>query len=111
MLRCRLIASLQRTVSTPPLVDFSRASHLDLFEQPARGFFQHPARPKPDSIFHERDLCLRQRCSKFACPNYINQLASHTKYRVRSRIFAQPNVELRTSTIKLERLTSNVERP
>src|SRR5688572_31100089 len=43
MLRCRSIASLQRTVSTPPLVDFSRASHLDLFEQPARGFFQHPA--------------------------------------------------------------------
>jgi hypothetical protein len=23
----------------PPLVDFSRASPLDLFEQPARGFF------------------------------------------------------------------------
>ena len=39
MLRCRSIASLQRTVSTPPLVDISRASHLDLFEQPARGFF------------------------------------------------------------------------
>ena len=36
MLRCRSIASLQRTVSTPPLVDFSRAAHLDLFEQPAR---------------------------------------------------------------------------
>jgi hypothetical protein len=35
----RSIASLQRTVSTPPLVDFSRASPLDLFEQPARGFF------------------------------------------------------------------------
>jgi len=35
MLRCRSIASLQRTVSTPPLVDFSPASHLDLFEQPA----------------------------------------------------------------------------
>jgi hypothetical protein len=45
MLRCRSIASLQCTVSTPPLVDFSRASHLDLFEQPAGGFFQHPARP------------------------------------------------------------------
>ena len=42
MLRCRSIASLQRTVSTPPLVDFSRASHLDLFEQPARGFFSAP---------------------------------------------------------------------
>jgi hypothetical protein len=38
MLRYRSIASLQRTVSTSPLVDFSRASHLDLFEQPARGF-------------------------------------------------------------------------
>jgi hypothetical protein len=43
MLRYRSIASLQRTVSTPPLVDFLRALHLDLFEQPARGFFQHPA--------------------------------------------------------------------
>jgi hypothetical protein len=43
MLRYRSIASLQRTVSTPPLVDFSRALHLDLFEQPARGFFQRPA--------------------------------------------------------------------
>jgi hypothetical protein len=41
MLRCCSIASLQRTVSTPSLVDFSRASHLDLFEQPAGGFFQH----------------------------------------------------------------------
>jgi hypothetical protein len=40
MLRCRSIASLRRTVSTPPFVDFSRASPLDLFEQPARGFFQ-----------------------------------------------------------------------
>jgi hypothetical protein len=41
MLRCRSIASLQRTLSTSPRVDFSRASHLDLFEQPAGGFFQH----------------------------------------------------------------------
>ena len=41
--RYRSIASLQRTRSTPPLVEFSRASPLDLFEQPARGFFQHPA--------------------------------------------------------------------
>jgi hypothetical protein len=39
MLRCRSIASLQRTVSTSPLVDFSRALHLNLFEQPARDFF------------------------------------------------------------------------
>ena len=43
MLRCRSTVSLQRTVSTPPLVDFSRASPLDLFEQPARGLFQQPA--------------------------------------------------------------------
>jgi hypothetical protein len=42
MLRCRSIASLQRSVSMSPLVDFSRAPPLDLFEQPARGFFQHP---------------------------------------------------------------------
>src|SRR5688572_8814136 len=39
MLRCRSLASLQRTASTPSVVDFSRASHLDLFEQPARAFF------------------------------------------------------------------------
>jgi hypothetical protein len=39
MLRCRSNASLQRTVSTLPLFDFSRVLHLDLFEQPARGFF------------------------------------------------------------------------
>jgi hypothetical protein len=45
MLRCRSIASLQRTVSTPPLVDFSRASPLDLFEQPERGFFRYPDSP------------------------------------------------------------------
>jgi hypothetical protein len=35
----RSIASLQRTVSTPQLVDFSRASLLDLFEQPATRVF------------------------------------------------------------------------
>src|SRR5688572_1306175 len=52
MLRCRSIASLQRTVSTPPLVDFSRASPLDLFQQPARAFFQQPARL--GSLFHRR---------------------------------------------------------
>jgi peroxiredoxin len=44
MLRYRSIASLRRTVSTPPLVDSSRALPLDLFEQPAGGFFQHSAR-------------------------------------------------------------------
>jgi hypothetical protein len=43
MLRCRSIASLRRTVSTPSLVDFSGASPLDLFEQSARGFIQHAA--------------------------------------------------------------------
>jgi hypothetical protein len=43
MLRCRSIVSLRRTVSTPPLVDFSRASRLDLFEQPATTVFQQPA--------------------------------------------------------------------
>jgi hypothetical protein len=39
----RSIASLQRTVSTPPLAKSSRASPLDLFEQPARVIFQQPA--------------------------------------------------------------------
>jgi hypothetical protein len=39
----RSITSLQRTVSTPPLVDFSRASPLDLFEQPAKRLFSSVA--------------------------------------------------------------------
>jgi hypothetical protein len=52
LLRCRSIASLQRTVSTPPLVDFSRASHLDLFEQPARAFFGSPARAVFERTLH-----------------------------------------------------------
>jgi hypothetical protein len=40
MLRCYStdVASMYKT-STPPLVDFSRALPLDLFEQHARGFF------------------------------------------------------------------------
>jgi len=38
MLRCRSIASLQRTGSTPPLVDFSRASHLNLLSSLQEGF-------------------------------------------------------------------------
>jgi hypothetical protein len=36
----RSIASLQRIKNTPPLVDFSRASHLDLFEQHGIRIFQ-----------------------------------------------------------------------
>jgi hypothetical protein len=47
----RSIASLQRTVSTPPLVDFSRASPLDLFEQPARVFFQQPVKASKRAYF------------------------------------------------------------
>jgi hypothetical protein len=38
MLRCASIVSLQRAVSTPPLVDFARALPLDLLEQPASDF-------------------------------------------------------------------------
>jgi hypothetical protein len=49
MLRCAQIASLQRTVSTPPLVDFSHASPLDLFEQPASNFLSNLL--LPDFIF------------------------------------------------------------
>jgi hypothetical protein len=41
----RSIASLQRTLSTLPLVDFSRASRLDLFEQPARSCFLQQTTP------------------------------------------------------------------
>jgi hypothetical protein len=36
----RSISSLQRTVSTSPLVDISRASSSDLFEQPATRVFR-----------------------------------------------------------------------
>jgi len=39
MLRCRSIASLQRTVSTSPLVDFSRASPLDFLSSLQEAFF------------------------------------------------------------------------
>jgi hypothetical protein len=53
MLRCRSIASLQRTVSTSPLVDFSRASHLDLFEQPANRVF-----PRTVRQFHGTCKCV-----------------------------------------------------
>jgi len=34
LLRCARSPRSNVSVSTPPLVDFSRASHLDLFEQP-----------------------------------------------------------------------------
>jgi hypothetical protein len=65
MLRCRSIASLQRTGSMPSLVDFSRASLLDLFEQPARGCFQHPASLE---IFH------RQRQEKYSSAEWFQGL-------------------------------------
>jgi hypothetical protein len=39
LLSLRSIASLNVSVNTPPLVDFSRASHLDLFESRESGFF------------------------------------------------------------------------
>jgi hypothetical protein len=41
----------------PPLFDFSRALPLGLFEQPARDFFQHPAR----RIEHKNRLTSRHR--------------------------------------------------
>jgi hypothetical protein len=63
MLRCRSIASLQHTVSTLPLVDFSRALHLDLFEQPARGFFQHPASPDYSCSEEKLRQCVDRRVS------------------------------------------------
>jgi hypothetical protein len=37
----RSIVSLQRTVSTPPLAGFSRASPLNLFAQPAKRLVRH----------------------------------------------------------------------
>jgi hypothetical protein len=40
------------TVSTPPLVDFSRALPSDLFAQPARGFYQQPASESKSQISH-----------------------------------------------------------
>jgi hypothetical protein len=41
MLRCRLIASLQRTVSTPPLVDF-RAPRIWIFLSSLQEVFSGP---------------------------------------------------------------------
>jgi hypothetical protein len=40
LLRLRSIALLHR-ISKTPLIDFSRASHLDLFEQPEIRFFNN----------------------------------------------------------------------
>jgi hypothetical protein len=53
----RLIASLQRTASKPPLVDSSRASQLNLFEQPARLVFQYSVN------FVLVDSFVRQNCA------------------------------------------------
>ena len=52
--RCRSIVSLQRTGSTPPLVDLSRASPLDLFEQPAMAVTYRVALLCDDSILISR---------------------------------------------------------
>src|SRR2546428_10782941 len=40
LLRCARSPRSNVSVNTPPLVDFSRASHLDLFEQPGIIVFQ-----------------------------------------------------------------------
>jgi len=45
MLRCRSIASLQRTVSMPPLVDFSRASLWNFLSSLKEDFFRYPDSP------------------------------------------------------------------
>jgi len=41
LLRCARSPRSNVSVNTPPLVDFSRASHLDLFEQPEIRFFNN----------------------------------------------------------------------
>jgi hypothetical protein len=41
LLRCAQSPRSNVSVNTPPPVDFSRASHLDLFEQPGIIVFQH----------------------------------------------------------------------
>src|SRR5687768_8114257 len=50
MLRCSLIASLQRTVSTPPRVDF-RAPRIWIFLSSLQEFFQRTASIQADSIW------------------------------------------------------------
>jgi hypothetical protein len=45
LLRCARSPRSNVSVSTPPLVDFARASYLDLFEQPGITVFQQPANP------------------------------------------------------------------
>jgi hypothetical protein len=42
LLRCARSPRSNVSVNTPPLVDFSRASQLDLFEQPGIQIFQQP---------------------------------------------------------------------
>src|SRR5207244_7818259 len=47
LLRCARSPRSNVSINTPPLVDFSRASHLDLFEQPVIRVFQHPVEISP----------------------------------------------------------------
>jgi hypothetical protein len=44
LLRCAQSPRSSVSVNTPPLVDFSRASHVDLFEQPGIRVFQRPVK-------------------------------------------------------------------
>src|SRR5437870_10475288 len=57
LLRCAQSPRSNVSVNTPPLVDFSRASHLDLLEQPGIIVFQQalkmrPILPLPDHVQH-----------------------------------------------------------
>src|SRR5881628_214786 len=54
LLRCARSPRSNVSVNTPPLVDFSRASHLDLFEQPGIRVFQQSVKNQPE-ILHLRN--------------------------------------------------------
>jgi hypothetical protein len=47
LLRCAQSPRSNVLASTPPLVDFSRASQLNLFDQPVKRVFQHSVKKKP----------------------------------------------------------------
>jgi hypothetical protein len=59
LLRCARSPRSNVSVNTPPLVDFSRASHLDPFEQPEIRFFNNllTIGSKQFPAANERSLC------------------------------------------------------
>src|SRR5438094_7647416 len=64
LLRCARSPRSNVSVNTPTLVDFSRASHLDLFEQPGIRVFQQSVKMRPQSSLSIPDVDLN--CNGFS---------------------------------------------